>query len=65
MSWGGPESLVLTPNRGTNRADLDAQGIPPGLVRLSVGLEDIDDLTDDLGQALYRAIKATTPKAAE
>lgn len=28
------------------------QGITPGLVRLSIGLEDPDDLWDDLGQAL-------------
>ena len=31
------------------RADL---GITPGLVRLSVGLEDVDDLIADLRQAL-------------
>jgi cystathionine beta-lyase/cystathionine gamma-synthase len=28
------------------------QGITPGLVRLSIGLEDPDDLWDDLGRAL-------------
>lgn len=31
-------------------------GISDGLVRLSVGLEDINDLTDDLGQALAQAV---------
>ena len=29
-----------------------AQGITDGLVRLSVGLEDVDDLIEDLGKAL-------------
>ena len=52
VSWGGVESLVLTPNRGTNRSSLDAQRIPPGLIRLSVGLEGVNVLTDDLGRAL-------------
>jgi cystathionine beta-lyase/cystathionine gamma-synthase len=33
-------------------------------VRLSVGLEDCDDLTEDLGQALG-LIDATTRRAAE
>jgi cystathionine beta-lyase/cystathionine gamma-synthase len=30
----------------------EAQGIRGGLIRLSVGLEDIDDLREDLEQAL-------------
>jgi cystathionine beta-lyase/cystathionine gamma-synthase len=29
--------------------------VPPGLVRLSVGLEHVDDLWADLAQALERA----------
>lgn len=33
----------------------DALGITPGLIRLSVGLEDADDLIADLRQALARA----------
>lgn len=52
VSWGGVESLVLTPNRGTNAQYLQSQRLPPGLVRLSVGLEGVAVLTDDLGQAL-------------
>ncbi len=52
VSWGGTESLVISPNRGTNAAELDARGIPPGLVRLSVGLEGADVLIDDLSNAL-------------
>jgi cystathionine beta-lyase/cystathionine gamma-synthase len=29
-------------------------GIDPGTVRLSMGLEDADDLIEDIGQALNR-----------
>ncbi|HSK17494.1 MAG TPA: aminotransferase class I/II-fold pyridoxal phosphate-dependent enzyme [Longimicrobiales bacterium] len=52
VSWGGVESLIITPNRGTNAAQLDAQRIPRGLVRVSVGLEGADVLMADLDQAL-------------
>ncbi len=52
VSWGGTESLVISPNRGTNAAELDARGIPRGLVRLSVGLEGAEVLIDDLAVAL-------------
>jgi len=52
VSWGGVESLALTPNQNTNAATLAAQEIPPGTVRLSVGLEGAAALIDDLGQAL-------------
>ena len=30
-------------------------GIPEGLIRYSVGIEDVDDLIADLAQALTRA----------
>jgi O-acetylhomoserine (thiol)-lyase len=33
---------------------LHRAGIPPGLVRLSVGIEDPADLIDDLEQALSK-----------
>jgi cystathionine beta-lyase/cystathionine gamma-synthase len=52
VSWGGVESLVLSPNRGNNLAYLDAQHIPHGLVRLSIGLEGADVLIPDIEQAL-------------
>ena len=32
--------------------ELEAANIPPGLIRLSVGLEDPDDIIEDLRQAL-------------
>ncbi|MEX0891811.1 MAG: aminotransferase class I/II-fold pyridoxal phosphate-dependent enzyme [Gemmatimonadota bacterium] len=52
VSWGGVESLVITPSREDNAAALTARGIPPGLVRLSVGLESAELLIADLDQAL-------------
>ena len=42
-----------TSHRGQDPAALKRLGITPGLVRLSVGLEDANDLWDDLGQALH------------
>jgi len=52
VSWGGVESLVVAANRGTNLHWLDAQRIPHGLIRLSIGLEGSDVLIEDLGAAL-------------
>jgi cystathionine beta-lyase/cystathionine gamma-synthase len=52
VSWGGVESLVISPNRGNNLHYLDAQRIPHGLIRLSIGLEGADALIDDIGPAL-------------
>ncbi len=51
VSWGGVESLVISPNRGNPEA-LREQGIPPSLIRLSIGLEDVDLLIRDLDRAL-------------
>ncbi|MEA2057813.1 MAG: PLP-dependent transferase, partial [Actinomycetota bacterium] len=53
---GSVESLVTHPATMTH-ADVDEAerarvGITDGLVRLSVGLEDTEDLVDDLAQAL-------------
>lgn len=55
-SLGGVESLVSLPFN-TSHANLSppqraAAGIPPGLVRLAVGIEAADDLEADLDQAL-------------
>jgi O-acetylhomoserine (thiol)-lyase len=66
---GDAKSLVIHPASTTHQqmdaAALEAAGISEGLVRLSVGLEDPDDLMADLGQALAGAARAVTPKAAE
>ncbi|MEO8449569.1 MAG: PLP-dependent aspartate aminotransferase family protein [Gemmatimonadota bacterium] len=55
-SLAGVESLVseprLTSHVGLTPAARAEQGIPDGFVRLSCGIEDADDLIDDLRQAL-------------
>jgi cystathionine beta-lyase/cystathionine gamma-synthase len=55
-SLGGVESLISHPATMTHAsvpADRRAAiGITDGLVRISAGIEDIDDLKDDLTQAL-------------
>jgi cystathionine beta-lyase/cystathionine gamma-synthase len=56
---GAVESLVTHPVTMTHadveEAERKRVGITDGLVRLSVGLEDVDDLIDDLKQALDNA----------
>jgi cystathionine beta-lyase/cystathionine gamma-synthase len=52
VSWGGVESLVISPNRGTNLNYLDHQRLPHGLIRLSIGLEGAEALIEDLDAAL-------------
>ena len=58
-SLGGVESLIEHPGIMTHAsvpADVRAAlGITDGLVRLSVGIEDIDDLLEDLERALRAA----------
>jgi cystathionine beta-lyase/cystathionine gamma-synthase len=57
-SLGSTESLVVPPAmqqpRGMSAEQAAWTGIGPGTVRLSVGIEDADDLVDDLRQALER-----------
>jgi len=55
-SLGAVESMVTHPATMTHAAvpkeEREARGFSDGLVRLSVGIEDIDDLIEDLEQAL-------------
>jgi methionine-gamma-lyase len=55
-SLGGVESLVSLPvhtsHHGLGEKELREAGIDPGLVRVSVGVEDAADLVADLEQAL-------------
>ena len=60
---GDAKSLVLHP-ASTTHQQLDAEtmktsGLTEDLVRLSVGLEDPNDLIDDLKQALRSAARIT------
>jgi len=56
---GDAKSLVIHPASTTHsrmdEKDLLAAGIAPGLIRLSVGLEETDDLKADLANALKQA----------
>ena len=53
---GDAKSLAIHPATTThsqlNTEQLTAAGIPPELVRLSVGIEHIDDIIADIDQAL-------------
>lgn len=55
-SLGGVESLVCYPTRMTHHAipreEKDKIGITDSLIRLSVGIEDVEDLREDLDRAL-------------
>jgi cystathionine beta-lyase len=57
VSWGGFESLALPikPPRGLPPEVAEQLGIVSGFVRMSIGLEDEEDLLDDLDQALRGA----------
>ncbi|MFI4890603.1 MAG: cystathionine gamma-synthase [Steroidobacterales bacterium] len=61
-SLGGVESLIAHPvsmsHAGMDPEARQRAGIGPGLLRLSVGIEDPADLVADLSAALQRATKA-------
>lgn len=55
-SLGGVESLIEVPAAMTHASTSGSQlAVDPGLIRLSVGLENKDDLQKDLQQALEKA----------
>ncbi len=59
-SLGGVESLIEHPARMTHASTADAPfAAPRNLVRLSVGIESVDDLIADLAAALVPAARAT------
>ena len=56
---GDSKSLVIHP-ASTSHSRLSpeqqlASGVTPGLIRLSIGLEDIEDIKNDLEQSLQKA----------
>ena len=52
-SLGGVESLIEHPGRMTHASVAGtALEVPSDLIRLSVGIEDVEDLIADLDQAL-------------
>jgi cystathionine beta-lyase/cystathionine gamma-synthase len=64
-SLGDVFTGVLHPATASHRDMAPAQrrkfGINDGLVRISVGIEDVEDIWDDIGQALSAAQKASQP----
>jgi len=66
-SLGAVESLIEHPALMTHAtippATRQALGIVDGLVRISVGIENIEDLQADLQQALHHAYHTTPPAA--
>lgn len=63
VSLGGIESLIEHPasmsHNGASDAELRAENVTPGLIRLSIGCEDLEDLRADLAQALAAAETAS------
>lgn len=58
VSLGDCDTLIVHPASTTHSSysleDLTATGIKPNLIRLSVGIEDVNDIIEDLSQALKR-----------
>lgn len=58
---GDSKSLAIHPASTThsqlNKKQLEKSGVSEDLIRLSVGIEDLDDLLNDITQALRKAIK--------
>jgi O-acetylhomoserine (thiol)-lyase len=59
---GDSRTLVIHPGSTTHQQlsteQLVAAGVPEDLVRISVGLEDLDDILWDLDQALTAAVES-------
>ncbi|WP_374410458.1 O-acetylhomoserine aminocarboxypropyltransferase/cysteine synthase family protein [Hydrogenophaga sp.] len=62
VNIGDTRTLISHPASTTHRQLDEAQqlaaGVPPDMVRISVGLEHIDDILWDIDQALERAVRA-------
>ncbi|MBB5750401.1 O-acetylhomoserine aminocarboxypropyltransferase/cysteine synthase family protein [Micrococcus sp. TA1] len=66
---GDAKTLVLHPASTTHQQltaeQLVAGGIPEDLIRISVGIEDVEDILWDLDQALEAAVNAALKEAAK
>jgi O-acetylhomoserine (thiol)-lyase len=64
---GDAKSLVIHPASTTHQQLTDEEqkvtGVTPDLVRLSVGIEDIEDIIADIDQALVAATSGTPSKS--
>ena len=61
MSLAGVESTVISPHLTSHalltQEERDAIGISDGLIRFSVGIEELKDLKQDIKQAIKKAQK--------
>jgi len=61
VNIGDAKTLIVHPASTThaqlNNDQLIAAGVLPGVIRLSVGIEDVEDIIYDLDQALTQALK--------
>jgi O-acetylhomoserine (thiol)-lyase len=61
LNLGDAKSLAIHPASTTHRQlsekELIAAGVRPETIRLSIGLEHIDDLIEDIDQALSKAVR--------
>ncbi|MBT8281053.1 MAG: aminotransferase class I/II-fold pyridoxal phosphate-dependent enzyme [Muriicola sp.] len=61
MSLAGVESTVLSPSQTSHallsEEEREKQGIRDGLIRFSVGIEEVADLKEDIEQAIHTAKK--------
>ena len=68
VNIGDTRSLACHPASTTHRQmTIEEQahaGVTPDLIRVSIGIEHIDDIIADLDQALASATRATTPARA-
>ena len=68
VNLGDAKSLVCHPASTTHRQmspeEQHNAGVLPGMIRLSVGIEHIDDILEDLDQALASATTAASPPVA-
>jgi O-acetylhomoserine (thiol)-lyase len=65
---GDAKSLVIHPASTTHQQLSESEqrdtGVTPELVRLSVGIEDIQDILEDIDQALEAVVPSPTPELA-
>ncbi len=51
-SWGGFEGIICPVIAGKTKQEVVDMGYAPGLIRISIGLEDVDCILEDLDNAL-------------
>jgi len=58
MSLGGVETLVSIPvyssHINMDESELRKHGVTPGMIRISVGVEGVEDLIEDFRQAIKK-----------